>query len=314
MKQKLTKDLLKNLCAELQKDEFAGTLIKKLVGEHWLEKVDDLRYVPSTRLEGWGVPLKLIDEMYDFLAENDADEGAHNVNAYVNYTLRPAVQGFTPAISFAKLRDDAEKRRHPKTWAARRLQHWFRNRQKQRARRPLVTDDQVLSWVEDGDFFKPDSGKSKELREKRAKESLKKGVARWRERKAREKAQGVQGPQTRPAPADPFLAKIAATSPNTIPAFLAQRAAAQPRKCEVSELFSEFGKTLNQSDEELRPYVHRLVTINWLEEKEDLCLVEDRHWEAWAIPEKLVVLAKQEAEKTGPPKKTFRRDCQCILL
>ncbi|CAE7598211.1 for, partial [Symbiodinium necroappetens] len=266
----------------------AGTLIKKLVGEHWLEKVDDLRYVPSTRLEGWGVPLKLIDEIYDFLAENDADEGAHNVNAYVNYTLRPAVQGFTPAISFAKLRDDAEKRRHPKTWAARRLQHWFRNRQKQRARRPLVTDDQVLSWVEDGDFFKPDSGKSKELREKRAKESLKKGVARWRERKAREKAQGVRGPQTRPAPADPFLAKIAATSPNTIPAFLAQRAAANPRKCEVSELFSEFGKTLNQSDEELRPYVHRLVTINWLEEKEDLSLVEDRHWEAWAIPEKLV--------------------------
>ncbi|CAE7168346.1 for [Symbiodinium pilosum] len=291
----------------------AGTLIKKLVGEHWLEKVDDLRYVPKSRLEGWGVPLKLIDEVYDFLEENDADEGAHNVNAYVNYTLRPAVQGFTPSISFTKLRDDAEKRRHPKTWAARRLQRWFRNRQRQRARRPLVTDDQVLSWVEDGDFFKPDSGKSKEMREKRAKESLKKGVARWRERKLREKAQGIRGPQARPPPADPFLAKIAATSPNTIPAFLAQRAAAQPRKCEVSELFSEFGKTLNQSDEELRPYVHRLVTINWLEEKEDLMLVEDRHWEAWAIPEKLVVLAKKEAEKAGPTKKTLRRDCQCVV-
>jgi len=283
------------------------------VGENWLEKVEDLRYVPATRLEGWGVPLKLIDEIYDFLDETAADEGAHNVNAYVNYTIRPAVQSFTPSVSFTKLRDDAEKRRHPKTWAARRLQRWFRNRQKQRARRELVTDDQVLSWVEDGDFFKPDAGKSKELREKRAKESLKKGVARWRERKAREKAEGIRGPQTRPPPADPFLAKIAATSPNTIPALLAQRAATRPRECEVSQLFSEFGKSLNQSEDEMRPYVHRLVTINWLEDKEDLALVEDRHWEAWAIPEKLVVLAKREAEKTSRPRKSVTRACQCTL-
>ncbi|CAJ1337340.1 unnamed protein product [Effrenium voratum] len=313
-KQKLTKDLIKNLCAELQKDEYAGTLIKKLVGEHWLEKVEDLRYVPSTRLEGWGVPLKLIDEIYDFLAENEADEGAHNVNAYVNYTLRPAMQSYmTPSISFNKLRDDAEKRRQPTVWAAKRLQRWFRHRQQQRARRPVITEDQVLSWVEDDDFFKPDAGKSQELREKRAKESLKKGVTRWRQRKAREKAEGVSGLQRQP-PADPFLAKIVATCANTIPAFLAQRAATEPKDCEVSQLFKEFAKTLSQAQEDVKPYIHRLVTINWIEEKEDLALVEDRHWESWAIPEKLVVLAKIEAGKAGPPKKNFRRDCQCMIL
>jgi len=313
-KQKLTKDLLKNLCSELQKDAFAGTLIKKLVGEHWLEKVEDLRYVPQHRLESWGVPLKLIDEIYDFLAENEVDEGAHDVNAYMNYTLRPAMQSYlTPSISFSKLRDDAEKRRQPQTWAAKRLQRWFRHRQQQRARKPVITEDQVLSWVEDEDFFKPDAGKSQEMREKRAMQSLKKGVARWRARKTREKTEGVSGIQ-RAAPTDPFLAKIVEMSPNTIPAFLAQRAAAVPRDCEVYQLFIQFGNSLNQSEEEMRPYVHRLVTINWLEEKEDLALVEDRHWDAWAIPEKLVVLAKLEAGKTGGPKKTFRRDCQCALL
>lgn len=52
-------------------------------------------------------------------------------------------------------------------------------------------------------------------------------------------------------------------------------------------------------------------------------MVEDRHWDAWAIPEKLVVLAKIEAGppkplktlkagKAGGPKKSFRRDCQCV--
>ena len=35
----------------------------------------------------------------------------------------------------------------------------------------------------------------------------------------------------------------------------------------------------------------------WLSQ-EDLALVEDRHWDAWAIPEKLVVLAKIEAGPT----------------
>lgn len=290
-------------------------MIKKLVGEHWLEKVEDLRYVPQHRLESWGVPLKLIDEIYDFLAENEADEGAHDFNAYVNYTLRPTMQSYlTPSITFSKLRDDAEKRRQPRTWAAKRLQRWFRHRQQQRARKPVITEDQVLSWVEDGDFFKPDAGKSQETREKRAKESLKKGVARWRARKAREKAEGLSGPQQRAPPADSFLAKIVETSPNTIPAFLAQRAAAKPRDCEVYQLFTEFGNKLNQSEEEMRPYVHRLVTINWIEEKEDLVLVEDRHWDAWAIPEKLVVLAKIEGGKTGGAKKSFRRDCQCVFL
>eukprot|EP00434_Breviolum_minutum_P030579 symbB.v1.2.027041.t1/scaffold2746.1/size71737/10 len=201
-------DLLKNLCSELQKDAFAGTLIKKLVGEHWLEKVEDLRYVPQHRLESWGVPLKLIDEIYDFLAENEADEGAHDVNAYMNYTLRPAMQSYlTPSISFSKLRDDAEKRRQPQTWAAKRLQRWFRHRQQQRARKPVITEDQVLSWVEDEDFFKPDAGKSQEMREKRAMQSLKKGVARWRARKTREKTEGVSGIQ-RATPTDPFLGKI----------------------------------------------------------------------------------------------------------
>ena len=35
---------------------------------------------------------------------------------------------------------------------------------------------------------------------------------RWRARKAREKAEGLSGPQKRPLPTDPFLAKIVETS------------------------------------------------------------------------------------------------------
>eukprot|EP00913_Durusdinium_trenchii_P020903 g19641.t1 len=198
----------------------------------------------------------------------------------------------TPSITFSKLRDDAEKRRQPRTWAAKRLQRWFRHRQQQRARKPVITEDQVLSWVEELMFisYHAEGGSQLETREKRAKESLKKGVARWRARKAREKAEGLSGPQQRAPPADSFLAKIVETSPNTIPAFLAQRAV----DCEVYQLFTEFGNKLNQSEEEMRPYVHRLVTINWIEEKEPSLLgvsvwVRDtpwmfrRIWSLWRI-------------------------------
>eukprot|EP00931_Biecheleriopsis_adriatica_P083716 TRINITY_DN57381_c0_g1_i1.p1 TRINITY_DN57381_c0_g1~~TRINITY_DN57381_c0_g1_i1.p1 ORF type:complete len:311 (+),score=75.76 TRINITY_DN57381_c0_g1_i1:65-997(+) len=310
MPERLTKDLLRNLCTELEKDDCAPILVKTLVGKNWLQQVDDLKQVPPTRLEGWGVPLKLIDEIYEFLLESEADEDLHILNSYINYTVRPALQSvsnYSPTNVILGLSDSALKRQQPRTWAARKLQRWFRNRQARRARKPLVTDQEVLSWVEDGEFLsKKDPAKEQERREKRAKEALAKGVARWRERKAREKREG------RPArvlkdtlPTDPFLLQIVKNNPETIPAQLAKRAAAKPLACEVTELFVEFGKTLNQTEDEMRPYIHRLVTINWLEQKEDLRLIEDRHWELWAIPEKLVVLAKEQAALN--PKKTNNR-------
>ena len=62
-----TKTILINLCRDLNHKEAVAPLCKKIVVDNWLTKADDLRHVPRSHFEHWGVPLKLIDEIYDYL-------------------------------------------------------------------------------------------------------------------------------------------------------------------------------------------------------------------------------------------------------
>jgi len=64
------------------------------------------------------------------------------------------------------------------------------------------------------------------------------------------------------------------------------------RDCPISQLLQRLGKELGRREEEILPHAHRLVTLNWLEDIPDLDLVEERHWDAWGTPEKLVVELK----------------------
>jgi hypothetical protein len=79
-----------------------------------------------------------------------------------------------------------------------------------------------------------------------------------------------------------------------IEAALARLHKGRPKHCPVTELMYKLGRELKREDHEITPLVHRLVTLNWLEEVRDLELAEDRHWERWGFPEKLVVLIKAE--------------------
>lgn len=66
------------------------------------------------------------------------------------------------------------------------------------------------------------------------------------------------------------------------------------KDCDVSTLLFGICQSLKLDNEELLPYFHKLVTQNWIEKIDDLDLVEDRHWEAWQFPEKIVILLRQE--------------------
>ncbi|CAK0855064.1 unnamed protein product [Prorocentrum cordatum] len=79
-----------------------------------------------------------------------------------------------------------------------------------------------------------------------------------------------------------------------IEASLARLHKGRPKHCPVAELMYRLGRELKREEHEITPLVHRLVTLNWLEDVRDLELAEDRHWERWGFPEKLVVLIKAE--------------------
>lgn len=76
---------------------------------------------------------------------------------------------------------------------------------------------------------------------------------------------------------------------------LLRHSAGHARDCEVTRLLHRvFGVAKQGVEGTNEVYLHRLVTQNWIEEIEDLNLVEDKHYEDWNFPEKIVVVLKQE--------------------
>lgn len=406
-----TQRLIQGLCSELQHPEAASACVKKLVVENWLDKADDLRYVPPTRLEGWGMPLKMVNELYEYLADEDATKAVNSANSFVRYNVRPFTDLLNPRGLVAVLKDDALKRQKPDEWAARKLQRAFRRRQQQRlqdlARPPA--DDVVSEWLDGHDFSRRSDKDAEERRMGRADAALKKHLTSfvrvWRERRRQESMAGgaghltVVGARTVKNLQSPHctLSIVGSRSLKTtvtiggdepesaatrrvdvqagdaielevwdkdqggkktevlgkamlrvkqehflrgewaddlplsfpssrlslrkatvqvrietihaavarigelpgdplkgIEAALARLHKGRPKRCPVTELMYRLGSELKREDHEITPLVHRLVTLNWLEEVRDLELAEDRHWERWGFPEKLVVLIKAE--------------------
>lgn len=287
----LARDVVQTLCANLGHEDSAHACIKKLVVEHWLDKTDDLRYVPRTRFETWGVPLKLIHDLTEFVAEQEVTEQINGINSYVNYSLRPALNSFSASRAFEKLRDDAERRRQPAVWAAKRLQRSFRRRQAAR----LAAEEgggTALDSPDPEDFCLPSEDQVEKLRLKRAEEKLSRMARQWKQKRE----SSGQTPQSRSGQPKrhPFFVEVMSNEASSMAASLAAHARWHPKECAVTDLVRRLGAELQKEEDDIMPTIHRLVTLNWLEDLQDLELVEDRHWEAWGIPEKLVILLKSE--------------------
>lgn len=414
-----TQTLVEGLCSELGHPEAASSVVKKLVVDNWLDKADDLSCVPRTRLEGWGAPLKLIDELYEFLTDQDATQALNGASAFVKYNVRPFTDAADPRALLTVWRDDALKRQKPDEWAARRLQYWFRRRQEAKLQdlaRP-ATDEVVNDWLDGQEFSSLSEEEIERRRLKRADEAFKKHISTfvklWRERKRQESMAigsgqvsvvgvknlkaGVTNPHcTIDVPGRPdsrltvtigedalmdvsvsgrrqarvqvgdaievevwekdsrgrkaevlgkaslkvgrehfrptgWRQELQLSLPGTrlalrkssitllVESAQAQRCArvtdmpgeplkgiaiavarihkGQPKSCPVTELLYRLGRELKRHDNEITPLIHRLVTVNWLEQIADLNLAQDRHWEAWGFPEKLVVMIKAEVRE-----------------
>mmetsp|Transcript_50354 Transcript_50354/g.79801 ORF Transcript_50354/g.79801 Transcript_50354/m.79801 type:complete len:457 (+) Transcript_50354:44-1414(+) len=195
----LTRDLIRNLCSKLGHDDAAPIIIKKVVAENLLDKVDDLRYVPRSRVEHWEVPLKLVDEIYDFVIDVEATALASGASAWVNYTLRPTLNQYIIGpigSTLEALRDSAMKRKYPERWAARRILNWYRYRKRERAklRDQLKMSKALRGFDTRNDFRRLSDRDSESRRRQRAKDRIRRAVRAWVERR-RSHLQGAMDPE-----------------------------------------------------------------------------------------------------------------------
>jgi len=389
----LTRDLIRDLCAKLDHEDKTSLIVKKLVQDNWLEKVEDLHYVPRSRLEHWQVPLKLIEEVYDFVIETEATAVTTGISAFVNYSLRPTIDQYMsgPIYSHVEwLRDDAEKRNNPDVWAAKRMQRWYRRRKRRRLQeKDVQLMTLALMECNDSKDFKNVNRKENTKRcQQRAAEKIEVAMRlwtmRWRAKRRYQKAvsckdfeitvqDGALGFLPRGVPpervfvnsvdADTFSARqglrpedelvavngqnisdmtirelkgplsrrpvsltfrrsevvekeklqgkgeaggrlgnrgslksdLSSSTGGGLADLLLRHSAGHARDCEVSRLLHRvFGVAKQGAEGTNEVYLHRLVTQNWIEEIEDLNLVEDKHYEDWNFPEKIVVVLKQE--------------------
>jgi hypothetical protein len=300
----LTRDLIRDLCTKLDHEDAAAAIVKKVVSENMLNKVDDLRYVPRSRLENWEVPLKLVDAMFDSAIDVEVDDIASGVSDWVNYSLPTAMDQYVKgpiSTAFKKLRDDSEKRQNITEWAAKKLQRAYR---RYKYRKDQMREDAIMSKAmkeldTQNDFRRLNDKDNEARRRKRAEARIKIAVRRWRERRKVNGRAPKGADQSVAARASlvsnrRFSASASLAFQSGLAISLVRLSGGKVRDCQVSKLLHNICRALRQDGEDSLPFFHKLVTQNWIEELDDLALVEDPHWEAWGFPEKMVILLKQE--------------------
>jgi len=309
-----TQDVLQYVCTSLNHKDAVSPLVKKLVAEHLLAKVDDYRQVPQERLERWGVPLKLIAEVAEALENDQATSNVAGINAWINYTARPWLHGSAAFRMARHLSDGVQRRQDPQEWAAMRLQGAWRCRKRRRQK----LQDEVLEAFDPEDFTVPSEQEKLLIRTQRAEERIRRMVRRWKYRKAEQGASLSPAADSADAPPSAAAAATAAVdaaaaAEQILPTgndaelvsgfHLAKHLAVassrrlQPGElpeCETTELILKLAQDMGRQKEDMAAHVHRLVTLNWLEDVEDLRLVEDHHWTEWDMPERMVIAIKGE--------------------
>mmetsp|Transcript_29410 Transcript_29410/g.91678 ORF Transcript_29410/g.91678 Transcript_29410/m.91678 type:complete len:248 (-) Transcript_29410:46-789(-) len=219
----------------------------------------------------------------------------------MNYSLRPALASwYSAGEMLVRGLGDEERRADPETWAAKKVQHWFRARRARRQFEMATTSEVMASWLDREDFGLVSEEEAEERRRQRAIDKLRLFVRRWRQRREKRLADGRAPPKrlTTGNAAAEILAGMDQhpmedlMDPTAIPAQLLRISSGRLKECRVMSLVRRIAREARHTDKEVKPFAHRLVTLNWLEDIADLDLVQDRHWEAWAVPEKVVIEVK----------------------
>eukprot|EP00927_Polykrikos_kofoidii_P004683 TRINITY_DN11854_c0_g2_i1.p1 TRINITY_DN11854_c0_g2~~TRINITY_DN11854_c0_g2_i1.p1 ORF type:complete len:438 (-),score=79.82 TRINITY_DN11854_c0_g2_i1:189-1502(-) len=278
-----TADFLKSVCNDIGHEEGVACITKKIVHDKLVVSLADLKSLPFEQLEDWGLPLKLIAHIVDKFKGDAATEYYNSVQSKINYGLRPAM---------ARMQSNAvnllQKNAKPEEWAVLKLQRAYRRKkarlaaeEKEAERLAQAEEEKKLleDLLDDDDFQKLDDDAAFELRKKRAIELIRSAVRGWKDRR-RLKLEGK------------VPARLGDAFSNTVKAAKAQWSltrmpdVTEPVKdCEVSTLLREIGvEQLGLPEDDVTSYAHRIVTLNWIEEAEDLDFIEPRHWQTWKVP------------------------------
>jgi len=301
-----TAQLIQDLCEEIGHADGAVPCVKKIVQENQLDELDKLHYVPARVLEDWGVPLKLCHLMYDHLHEQSADDIVGGVNSFVNYSLRPSVlRAAGGALDFM------QKRADPETWAALRLQRWFRRRKQQKdlaTLRQMEVLAAAQSALDKKEFRNLSESKRREMRKARAEDTLRLFVRRWKARRAARQSAG------KAAKAGGRKLSFDDVDGIDLVNSLSRLSTGKESSCEVAEmLYKMAGEVLQQR--EVDEQVQHLVVENWLEDVSDIALVRDRHWKAWRTPvvAQRRMLDAMTRETVISKMEKSRHSCQCVV-
>eukprot|EP00929_Paragymnodinium_shiwhaense_P088854 TRINITY_DN49162_c0_g1_i1.p1 TRINITY_DN49162_c0_g1~~TRINITY_DN49162_c0_g1_i1.p1 ORF type:complete len:401 (-),score=71.68 TRINITY_DN49162_c0_g1_i1:44-1246(-) len=287
---KKTADLIKSLCTDIGHEDGASACIKKVVQNNWIVDMNDLKQVPIETFEKWGLPLKLCYKLIEALADDAAADYWKGITSTVNYTLRPKLaklQGGT--VQFL------QKKSNPREWAAIKMQNFYRKRQRikaleaqqEEARLTQPDDDEVAALLGGEDFRRMDADEAHQVRVARAEDKIRRAVRRWKARRERR----LRGEDTSSAPTRRFsLTLMSAMTPGVL---------GPPKDCEVADFLMKLGHDeLGYNEGEVTGWVRMVVNQHWIEQMDDIDLIDERHWRAWEVPKKFSDKVK---ERTTTP-------------
>jgi len=283
------REILDDMCSQLGHPECAKHCVKVLCCRHWFAFARELEYVQDHCLVSWGLPLMLVVTLKKTIIEISKKERVSQTYGYLNYTIRPFIATSGPARFVSWASERYEKHQDVEVWAARKLQRKWRCRQalKRLEEHKSKKSEQIAKAMT--------LQLTKEQKEDKARAMLSALVPKWRERQDRKLKKTANGARKAASVDAKVLTGTSIKGLTSSGELLQNNIAAEfviygsiVPDCEVTRLVKKIVGCVGQDKNDSVLYIHRLVTLNWLEDLDDLQNVDDETWVRWEIPYAMV--------------------------
>lgn len=279
-----TRDLMQYLCTNLGHDDAASECTKVIACAHGIETADELKGFSKEQLSNFGLPVKLVAAISNFYSEHETDAAVKAMVSFYSYTVRPFLDGNVVVAAFRDVRTNYLKNNNIEEWAAIKMQRAWR---RMRFRKSRILEE-VQGRLLDADFSRKTPEEASRMRQLRAENTIRKFVRRWKDRQAKSKDTQTKKRYSKvlPNPKNP----AAANKNFNVDIGIVEHCLSvsdEPLDCKVSDFLRQLGHNAGRSEEEIENLLICVVTCNWLEDLDDLNLVEPHHWVMWKVPVKL---------------------------
>jgi len=285
------RDLIEEICDDLGHPEATKHVLKILCIKNWLMEATDLEHVPDKTLIAWGLPFMLVCAIRSRSEEIASKKVRSQRNGVINYTILPAIQSGPAMKAYNWAWDQIDKSMNSEDWAARKLQGWWRCRKAE-----TLGFDLAEIHTEGGGYMTL-AGRIKAVQENEAKGKMSVMVPFWRNKKKRSHA-SVSKKYEEEGDSLSILG-IKATASTSLGRWMQDQIARdwrahqdEPVDCEVKTLIEDIVEEIAPEGANPTPHIHRLVTLNWIEQIPDLIPISDHFWDQWELPHGLVAELK----------------------